>query len=182
MQQLREKERICERNNTEDTKVSVEGEGGTGPGSRAETSLQPMVTQIALLLWRTPRWSRLYPEGRYYLMECLHGKWLLVGAVAPWRGVHARAGLLTGPFFLWVTHTGAVSSWRTAHHEKNTHWSSSQTTEPHGKVSCWRKPWRTVSYGKDSILEQGNNVRKKDQQKHVMTAMDNLSPLLLGGR
>lgn len=41
MQQLREKEKICEIKNTEDAKVSVEGRGGTAPSVRAETSLRP---------------------------------------------------------------------------------------------------------------------------------------------
>lgn len=44
MQQLREKERICERNNAEDVKVSAGGWGGTAPGTRTATSLQLMVT------------------------------------------------------------------------------------------------------------------------------------------
>ena len=35
--------RICERNNSADTKDSEEGGGGGGPGARAEISLQPMV-------------------------------------------------------------------------------------------------------------------------------------------
>ena len=34
--------RLCERNNSADTKVSEEGEGGGVPGSRAEILLQPM--------------------------------------------------------------------------------------------------------------------------------------------
>ena len=34
--------RICERNNSADTKVSEEGGGGGAPGARAEIPLQPM--------------------------------------------------------------------------------------------------------------------------------------------
>jgi len=45
--------RICERNNSADTKVSEEGEGGGAPGTGAEISLQPvekiMVRQAVLL-------------------------------------------------------------------------------------------------------------------------------------
>jgi len=36
-------ERICERNNSADTKVSAEGGGGGAPGASAEIPLQPMV-------------------------------------------------------------------------------------------------------------------------------------------
>ena len=35
--------RICERNNSADTKVSEEGGGGGAPGTRAEIPLQPVV-------------------------------------------------------------------------------------------------------------------------------------------
>ena len=35
--------RICERNNSADTKVSEEGGGGGAPGTRAEIPLQPLV-------------------------------------------------------------------------------------------------------------------------------------------
>ncbi|GAB0209107.1 acid sphingomyelinase-like phosphodiesterase 3b [Grus japonensis] len=35
--------RICERNNSADTKVSEEGEGGGAPGTGAEIPLQPVV-------------------------------------------------------------------------------------------------------------------------------------------
>ncbi|GAB0209984.1 acid sphingomyelinase-like phosphodiesterase 3b [Grus japonensis] len=35
--------RICERNNSADTKVSEEGGGGGAPGTRAKIPLQPMV-------------------------------------------------------------------------------------------------------------------------------------------
>ena len=35
--------RICERNNSADTKVSEEGGGGGAPGAGAEIPLQPMV-------------------------------------------------------------------------------------------------------------------------------------------
>ncbi|KAK4832385.1 LOW QUALITY PROTEIN: hypothetical protein QYF61_022240 [Mycteria americana] len=68
--------RICERNNSSDTKVSEEGGGGGVPGVRAEiplrsvvktmvrqaVPLQPMVEQISTCsLWRTPRQSRWRP-------------------------------------------------------------------------------------------------------------------------
>ena len=39
--------RICERNNSADTKVSEEGGGGGAPGARAEIPLQPMVKTTA---------------------------------------------------------------------------------------------------------------------------------------
>jgi len=34
--------RLCERNNSADTRVSEEGEGGGAPGARAEIHLQPV--------------------------------------------------------------------------------------------------------------------------------------------
>ncbi|GAB0184620.1 hypothetical protein GRJ2_000927300 [Grus japonensis] len=40
--QLERGVRICERNNSADTKVSVDGGGGGAPGARAEIPLQPM--------------------------------------------------------------------------------------------------------------------------------------------
>jgi len=38
--------RICERNNSADTKVSKEGGGGDAPGAKAELPLQPMINTM----------------------------------------------------------------------------------------------------------------------------------------
>lgn len=57
-----------------------------------------MVTQVALLLtMKDSMLKQIVSEGRCYAMESLHRNLLLTGPIAPWRGVHARAGLLTGP-------------------------------------------------------------------------------------
>ena len=40
--------RICERNNSADTKVSEEGGGGGAPGTRAEIPLQPLVKTMVM--------------------------------------------------------------------------------------------------------------------------------------
>ena len=40
--QRREELRLCERNKSADTKVSAEGGGGGGPGTRAEITTQPV--------------------------------------------------------------------------------------------------------------------------------------------
>ncbi|CAM9267070.1 unnamed protein product [Bubo scandiacus] len=41
--QLKRRVRMCERNNSADTKISEEGGGGGAPGARAEIPLQPLV-------------------------------------------------------------------------------------------------------------------------------------------
>ena len=40
--------RICERNNSADTKVSEEGGGGGAPGAGAEIPLQPVVKTMVM--------------------------------------------------------------------------------------------------------------------------------------
>ena len=67
-QQLERGVRICERNNSADTKVSEEGGGGGAPGARAEIPLQPVVkTMVRQVVpcsqWRL-WWSR-YPPAAY---------------------------------------------------------------------------------------------------------------------
>ncbi|GAB0195124.1 hypothetical protein GRJ2_001977700 [Grus japonensis] len=92
--------RICERNNSADTKGSAEGGGGDAPGTGAEIPLQPMektmVRQAVPLqpmeddggaqistcsLWRTPRWSRWMPKGGCDPVGSPHWSRLLVGPV-----------------------------------------------------------------------------------------------------
>ncbi|GAB0181526.1 hypothetical protein GRJ2_000617900 [Grus japonensis] len=96
--------RICERNNSADTKVSEEGGAGGAPGSRAEIPLQPvektMVRQAV-----PPQPMEDDGEHRFHLqpvedsmleqVDALKGgcdpvgslfwRRLLAGPVAPWR-------------------------------------------------------------------------------------------------
>lgn len=43
-------------------------------------------------------------------------------------------------------------------HGRDLHWSSLRAVV-HGKDPCWRSSWRTVSSGRDCMMEQGNSVR-----------------------
>ena len=128
--QLERGERICERNNSADTKVSEEGGGGGAPGAGAEIPLQPvgktMVRQavplhpmevnggadIHLQPVEDPMLEegdvpqrRLWPRGKPALEQAA-GK--TCGPME--RGAHAGAGLLAGLVTPWGTHAGAVCS------------------------------------------------------------------------
>jgi len=119
--------RLCERNNSADTKVSEEGGGGGAPGTRAEIPLQPveqiMTTQaVPCSPWRstveqisiyspgrTPCQSREMPEGGCDPVGSLCWSRLLAGPVSHGkRGPHIGAGLLSGLVTLWWIHAGAV--------------------------------------------------------------------------
>jgi len=87
--------RICERNNSADTKVSeAEGAGGA-PDVGAEVPLQPMEQtmvrqgvplQISTCTpWRTPWWSRWMPEGGCDPMGSSCWSRLLEGPAEQWR-------------------------------------------------------------------------------------------------
>ena len=95
--------RLCERNNSADTKVSEEGEGrrcsrhqsrdstaahGAVPGE-AGCALQPMEVRggadLHLQPMETPHWSRGMPEGGCDPMGSLHWSRLLAGPVDLWR-------------------------------------------------------------------------------------------------
>jgi len=123
--------RLCERNNSADTRVSEEGGrrrclrhqsrepslvthderpwlGSLSPCSPWRSVVQQLST---CSLWKTPCWSRCVPEGGCDPM----GSSVLEQAPARTcgpvdGGTHARAGLLAGLVTLWRTHTGAACS------------------------------------------------------------------------
>jgi len=72
------------------------------------------------------------------------------GGCDPW-GAHAGVGLLVGLLIPLGIHTGL---WRIA---------------AHGQDPCWRSSWRTVSCGKDTTLEQGKTVRRKEWERQCVT-------------
>ncbi|OPJ89134.1 hypothetical protein AV530_016360 [Patagioenas fasciata monilis] len=155
--------RICASNNSADSKVSEGGRGGT-PGTRAEIPLQPMVktmgrqavplqpmevqsgADIHLQPIEDPMPEQMdAPKGGCDPMESLCWSRLLAGPVNPVeRGAHAGTSFLAGLVTPWVTHAEAVCSKRTS---------------PRGKHPRWNSSWRTASYGKDPMLEQGKTVR-----------------------
>ena len=160
--------KICQRNNSADTKVSEEVEG-SAPASRAEILLQPAVRPwwCRLSLYSPQRskveqiftlhfvedpmpeqvdvpWRKLWP-CRDTTLEQGPGR-----NCGPWRGAHAGAVFLAGSITPWGTHNGAVHSCRTA---------------PCGKDPCWKSLWRTVSCELDPKMEQGKSMRRKDRQR-----------------
>ena len=128
--QLKRGVRICERNNSGDTKVSEEGEGRGAPGTGAEIPLQPVVKTMVRqavppAAHGRPRWSRYPPAARGGPHAGAGG--CPKDAVTPWearagagswqnlrtrgpmeRGAHAEARLLAGLVTPWGTHAGAV--------------------------------------------------------------------------
>ncbi|KAF4803257.1 hypothetical protein TURU_018696 [Turdus rufiventris] len=107
--------RICDTNNSADTKVSGEGTGGA-PGTRAEIPLQGMVRQLC----------PCSPRRITGVQRSTCNPWRITGmqrsTCSPWRilcwsrrmtkgscdpmGTHAGAGSLEGLDPLWRTHTG----------------------------------------------------------------------------
>ncbi|GAB0204295.1 EH domain-containing protein 4 [Grus japonensis] len=87
--------RICERNNSADTKVSEEGGGGGAPGAGVEIPLQPMEVEehgeavCSLAAHGGPWWSRDSPAARGE-PHAGAGGCALKEAVTPWE---ARAGV-----------------------------------------------------------------------------------------
>lgn len=67
-----------------------------------------------------------------------------------WRGVHAGSRFLAVPVTPWGTHAAAVWFSRTARC---------------GKDPCWSRWWRTMSHGKDPMLDQRKSMRRKEQQR-----------------
>ena len=134
--QLERGVRRCERNNSEDTKVSEEGGGGGAPGTGAEIPLQPVVktmvrqavplqpmevhggADIHLQPVEDPHRSRRMPKGRCDPVGSPRWSRLLAGPVDPWReeptlrGAHVEreAGLLAGLVTPRGTHAGAGCS------------------------------------------------------------------------
>ncbi|GAB0206670.1 hypothetical protein GRJ2_003132600 [Grus japonensis] len=122
--------RICERNNSADTKVSEEGRGGGTPGTRAEIPLQPMVktmvrqvvplqpmevhggADIHLQSMEDPMPEQVdAPKGGCDPVESPHwSRPLGPHCDSMERGAHVGAGLLAGLVTLWGTHAGAVWS------------------------------------------------------------------------
>jgi len=120
--------RICERNNSADTKVR-EGGGGGAPGTSAEIPLQLVVkTMVRQAVPMqpievnsgsdinlqpvedlTPKQVDA-PEGGCDPMENQHWRSLLAGPVTQWREAHAGAGFLSDLVTSWGTHTGVVYS------------------------------------------------------------------------
>jgi len=122
--------RLCERNNSADTKARERRRGGGAPGARAEIPLQPvektMVRQAVTLqsmevhggadlhlqpVEGTPRQRRWMPEGSCDSV----GRPALEQAPARTcgpveRGAHAGTGLLARLVTLWGTHAGAACS------------------------------------------------------------------------
>ncbi|GAB0182867.1 hypothetical protein GRJ2_000752000 [Grus japonensis] len=91
--------KICERNNSADTKVSEERGGGGAPGAGAEIPLQPVEkTMVRQAVALQP-------------MEDDGGTDIHMQSLKPMeRGAHARADLLAGLVTPWGTHAGAVCS------------------------------------------------------------------------
>ncbi|GAB0186311.1 hypothetical protein GRJ2_001096400 [Grus japonensis] len=121
--------RICERNNSADTKVSAEGVGGGVPGAGAEIPLQPlektMVRQAVSMQSMEDDDGAEIPPAAHGVPHAgaggcpkeavAHGKPTLEQApgrtCGPMeRGAHTRAGLLAGLVTPWGTHAGAVCS------------------------------------------------------------------------
>jgi len=109
--------RICERNNSADTRVSAEGGGGGAAGAGAEILLQrvekAMVRQaVPCSPWKsTVEQINTCSPGRTLCLKEAHagaGSWEVLCPME--RGAQARAGLLAGLVTLWRTHTGAACS------------------------------------------------------------------------
>jgi len=104
--------RICERNNSADTKVSEEGGGGGAPGAGAEIPLQPVV-KIMMRQAVALQPMKVHGGADIHLQpvenptpEQVPGR--TCGLME--RGAQARAGLLAGLVTLWGTHAGAACS------------------------------------------------------------------------
>lgn len=86
----------------------------------------------------------------------------MAGLVTLWRGAHTRAGLLTEVVTPQGTHAGPDCSVRTATCGKDPCWSSlcegTHMGEVHGGLT----------HGKDSMLEQGKSVRRKEEQRQCV--------------
>ncbi|KAJ7407845.1 hypothetical protein BTVI_61719 [Pitangus sulphuratus] len=99
--------RICERNNSADTKVSEGAVGGVAPGARAEISLQPVVRQdVSLLPMEDPTLEQVDVEA-VTLGEAHAG-------AGSWQDLwsHGRTPLEQsvpeGPYHMEGTRTGAL--------------------------------------------------------------------------
>ena len=59
------------------------------------------------------------------------------------------------------------SSWRTLSHGEVPCWSSSWRTAACGKDPHWRSSWGSVHRQRDTTLQQGKSVRRKEQRRHL---------------
>lgn len=177
MLQLLEEWEICGRNSPADTEVSVEGGRGVAPGPRAEILLQPVgkstVSQGCCALQPMGEHSgaeiHLQPLGESALKQVD-----VIWSCRLWRDsvgdelFQALGSMEKNPRrsrFSGMTCnlSEAVHSWRTV-----LHW----------KDPCWRTVLRIVSCRGDSMLEQGNSMRRRRTRKEVSWIDHNsLSPL-----
>ena len=104
--------RICERNNSADTKVSEEGGGGGAPGTGAEIPLQPVgKTMVRQAVPLQP--MEVHSGADIHLQPVEDPMPEQVdepkGGCEP-VGSLRWSRLLAGPVALWGTHAGAVCS------------------------------------------------------------------------
>jgi len=108
--------RICERNNSVDTKVSEEGGGGGVPAVASEIPLQPVEVHSgadihpAAQAGSHARASGGALKQSVTLWKVHAAAGLVAGPETLWRGVHIGAGLLVGSVASQGTHAGAVCS------------------------------------------------------------------------
>jgi len=105
--------RICERNNSADTKVREEGGGGGARDARAESfPLQPM--EKTLVRQAVPLQPMEVHGGADIHLQPMEDPMLEQApdsTCGPFeRGAHAGAGLMAGLVTLWGTHAGAACS------------------------------------------------------------------------
>ena len=143
-------ERICERNNSADTKVSEEGGGGGAPETGAEIPLQPVGK--TMVRQAVPLHPMEVNGGADIHLQPVEDPMLEEGDV-PQRRLWPRgkptleqaAGKTCGPMERGA-HAGAVCSWRTAPCGRDPRWSSLWRTAARGKDSRWRSSWRSLPW------------------------------------